>query len=89
MPRHAARTSPRETARSSNHYHRPPGRSLYQEITEKIIGQLEAGCVPWSQPWRRAGGPSLGLPKNAATPGGNGPVFAVPPARRRPAVDLV
>ena len=24
--------------------------SLYQEITDKIIAQLERGCVPWVQP---------------------------------------
>lgn len=48
-----------------------PGRdreSLYSEITGKIIAELEAGRVPWVQPW---GGPDvcagLGLPQNAAT----------------------
>ena len=25
--------------------------SLYEEITSKIIGELEAGRVPWVQPW--------------------------------------
>ena len=25
--------------------------SLYQEITDKIIAELEAGRVPWVQPW--------------------------------------
>jgi len=40
--------------------------SLYQEITDKIIRELEQGRVPWAQPW--AGVPMpLGLPKNAAT----------------------
>jgi hypothetical protein len=28
--------------------------SLYQEITDKIIAELEAGCVPWVQPWGTA-----------------------------------
>ena len=44
--------------------------SLYQEITDKIIAELEQGRVPWVQPWlgSAAGVPSpLGLPKNAAT----------------------
>jgi len=48
-----------------------PGRdraSLYSEITGKIITELEAGRVPWVQPW---GGPDvcagLGLPQNAVT----------------------
>jgi antirestriction protein ArdC len=40
--------------------------SLYDEITKKIIAELEAGRVPWVQPWNAAPAP-LGLPKNAAT----------------------
>jgi len=43
--------------------HRP---TLYQEVTDKIIAELEAGRVPWVQPWGRARC-GLGLPKNAAT----------------------
>lgn len=40
--------------------------SLYQEITSKIIADLEAGRVPWVQPWGRAeGGATLGMPENA------------------------
>ncbi|MGB7044016.1 MAG: ArdC-like ssDNA-binding domain-containing protein, partial [Methylocella sp.] len=43
MSRHAAR------ARSGS------GRtSLYDEITTKIITELEAGRVPWVQPWGTA-----------------------------------
>ena len=42
--------------------------SLYDEITCKIIGELEAGRVPWVQPWGTAGAKaSLAMPKNAAT----------------------
>ena len=41
--------------------------SLYQEITDKIIAELEQGRVPWVQPWGRRRGAPLGLPKNAAT----------------------
>ncbi len=42
--------------------------SLYQEITDKIIAELEAGRVPWVQPWGRTGATApLGVPKNAAT----------------------
>src|ERR1700720_4512768 len=42
--------------------------TLYQEITEKIIAELEAGCVPWVQPWgTSAAKASLAMPKNAAT----------------------
>jgi antirestriction protein ArdC len=42
--------------------------SLYQEITDKIIAELEAGRVPWVQPWGTAAAKaSLNVPKNAAT----------------------
>ena len=42
--------------------------SLYQEITDKIIAELEAGRVPWVQPWGTAvAKASLGMPKNAVT----------------------
>ena len=42
--------------------------TLYQEVTDKIIAELEAGRVPWVQPWGRLGiNASLGLPQNAAT----------------------
>jgi antirestriction protein ArdC len=40
--------------------------SLYQEITDKIIAELEQGRLPWVQPWDGVGAP-LGLPQNAAT----------------------
>jgi antirestriction protein ArdC len=40
--------------------------SLYQQITDKIIVELERGHVPWVQPWANTAAP-LGLPKNAAT----------------------
>jgi antirestriction protein ArdC len=42
--------------------------SLYAEITDKIIAELEAGCVPWVQPWGTAAAKApLAMPKNAAT----------------------
>ncbi len=44
--------------------------SLYQEITDKIVAELEQGRVPWVQPWFGSGGGAgapLGLPRNAAT----------------------
>ncbi|MDP3747809.1 MAG: zincin-like metallopeptidase domain-containing protein [Phenylobacterium sp.] len=40
--------------------------SLYQEITDKIIGELEAGRLPWVQPWAANNAP-LAMPRNAAT----------------------
>ncbi len=42
--------------------------NLYDEITGKIIAELEAGRFPWVQPWGTASAKApLGLPRNAAT----------------------
>jgi len=42
--------------------------NLYSEITDKIIAELEAGRVPWVQPWGTAAARApLGLPQNAST----------------------
>jgi antirestriction protein ArdC len=43
-----------------------PRASLYDEVTAKIIAQLEAGCFPWAQPWSSAAAVP-GLPRNAVT----------------------
>lgn len=41
---------------------------LYSEITDKIIAELEAGRLPWVQPWGTAAAKApLAMPKNAAT----------------------
>lgn len=40
--------------------------SLYEEVTARVIAELEAGRLPWVQPWGSSGaGPSL--PRNART----------------------
>jgi antirestriction protein ArdC len=39
--------------------------ALYQEITDKIIRQIEAGTIPWAQPW--AEDQTLSIPRNAST----------------------
>jgi antirestriction protein ArdC len=42
--------------------------TLYEEITVKIVAQLEAGRLPWVQPWGSSGVRApLGLPRNAAS----------------------
>lgn len=42
--------------------------SLYDEITDKIIAELEAGRVPWVQPWGTAAAKApLSMPRNAAS----------------------
>jgi antirestriction protein ArdC len=45
---------------------KPDRASLYQEVTDQIIAELEQGRVPWVQPWGGAKA-GLGLPSNAAT----------------------
>jgi antirestriction protein ArdC len=40
--------------------------SLYDEVTAKIITQLEAGIFPWVQPWEMQGAVP-GLPRNAVS----------------------
>ena len=42
--------------------------NLYDEITDKIIAELEAGRVPWVQPWGTAAAKApLAMPENAST----------------------
>ena len=42
--------------------------TIYREVTDRIIGELEQGRVPWVQPWGAPGTRTpLGLPRNAAT----------------------
>jgi antirestriction protein ArdC len=41
--------------------------SLYDEVTGRIIAELEDGRFPWVQPWRSSGAAGLGLPHNALT----------------------
>jgi len=45
--------------------------ALYDEVTGKIIAQLEAGRFPWVQPWAApdtsTGGLAPGMPRNALT----------------------
>jgi len=54
---------------SKHHHEAGPGRaSLYDEITTKIISDLEAGRLPWVQPWGTAAAKApLAMPRNAAT----------------------
>jgi len=39
--------------------------NLYDEVTRRIIAELEEGRFPWVQPWGRVGGTAPGLPRNA------------------------
>ena len=43
-----------------------PKTSIYDDITARIVAELEAGIVPWARPWN-ASACGLGLPENAST----------------------
>jgi antirestriction protein ArdC len=56
---------PRQT---SNADPGPDRADLYTEITSKIIAELEAGRLPWVQPWGTgAASADLAMPRNAST----------------------
>ena len=40
--------------------------SLYEEVTDRIVRELEQGSVPWVKPWKDSG-VALGMPRSAAT----------------------
>jgi antirestriction protein ArdC len=44
-----------------------PRANLYDEVTARIVAELEAGRIPWVQPWGKVGGTGPGLPRNALT----------------------
>lgn len=45
----------------------PSRVNLYESVTAKIIAELEAGRLPWVQPWSSAATAGPSLPCNAAT----------------------
>lgn len=40
---------------------------LYQQVTDKIIAELEAGAAPWVKPWKSLGKAGSAMPHNAVT----------------------
>ncbi|MEO8723823.1 MAG: zincin-like metallopeptidase domain-containing protein [Sphingobium sp.] len=45
----------------------PARLNVYDEVTTRIIAELERGSIPWVQPWGRTGGAGAALPRNALT----------------------
>ncbi|HEX7694210.1 MAG TPA: zincin-like metallopeptidase domain-containing protein [Sphingomonas sp.] len=45
----------------------PARVNVYDEVTQRIIAELEGGTVPWVRPWGRVAAGQAGLPVNAAT----------------------
>ena len=41
--------------------------SLYDEVTARIVSELDAGRLPWIQPWGSTSSAGPGLPRNALT----------------------
>jgi antirestriction protein ArdC len=53
------------------HDHQPPASgesrlSIYEEVTARIVAEMEQGVVPWVRPWSRSAAP-LGMPRSAAS----------------------
>jgi antirestriction protein ArdC len=42
-------------------------RDLYQQVTDTIFKQLDAGTIPWQQPWKSESQRLLNLPQNSVT----------------------
>lgn len=51
-------------AHARTHRSAQPRTNLYEQITNRIIAELEAGRVPWVQPWESAKA-GIGMPYNA------------------------
>ncbi|MBZ9650242.1 ssDNA-binding domain-containing protein [Sphingobium sp. 3R8] len=64
MPRPSSRNASRNRRADQSKEDRA---SLYDEVTGRIVAELEAGRFPWVQPWGRSGGIGPGLPRNALT----------------------
>lgn len=62
----APRADRRTTSRSAHRAENGASGSLYDDVTAQIVSELEAGRIPWTQPWDAAGF-APGLPKNADT----------------------
>ena len=59
---------PSRSARRKGSEGKPQDRAnLYDEVTARIITELEAGRLPWVQPWGKSGATGPGLPRNALT----------------------
>ena len=67
----SARPSSAHARRRTHRKSTAPARDVYQEVTDRIVTELERGVFPWTQPWDVGkGGPvvgSAGMPVNVST----------------------
>lgn len=63
MPKHPSRSARRKGSEDKSQ----DRANLYDEVTTRIVAELEAGRLPWVQPWGRTGTTGPGLPRNALT----------------------
>lgn len=69
-PRKRKSATKSEARRNRGNKDAKPRGNIYEDVTAKIICELEAGRFPWAQPWASRGEAATiaaGLPKNAAT----------------------
>ena len=64
MPRKTSRCANREGEAGEA---QEPRANLYDEVTARIIAELEAGRLPWVQPWGQVEVVGPALPRNALT----------------------
>lgn len=57
---------PRSDERRARRSSAIPRASLYEEVTQRIIAELEAGRFPWVQPWSNAAA-AVDMPRNAVS----------------------
>jgi antirestriction protein ArdC len=63
-----AAASPRSRRKDAGKDRQTENRAnLYDEVTGRIMSELETGRLPWVQPWGSTGGAGPGLPRNAVT----------------------
>lgn len=63
MPKSSSRSATCEVEKDRN----GERSNLYDEVTMRIVSELEAGRFPWVQPWGNGEGIGPGLPRNAVS----------------------
>jgi antirestriction protein ArdC len=67
MPSSTRRSTQRDCGLKQSAAHDTTRGNLYDDVTQRIVSELEAGRLPWVQPWGKSGSAGPGLPRNALT----------------------